>query len=185
MATTPPNVGTQYLANVNALSANVGTVYGATAGSAVNFPVAPTIAGTAISQATITAPTASAGNLTNLTSSNVSIPYQNLVVQGNNYAIYRIHASATPTNMALTTFTVPLPGRTTTLGNTDAGFQFYVWSGSATAPSICPSFNVTPSGTNALITFYPNATAATAGNAPASQTPDAHTIYITVDYRQV
>lgn len=183
MATTPPNVGNVFLANVNTGSANIGTLYGATAGAAVNFPVAPQIAGTAISQSTVTAPTGAAGNLSNVTSGNISIPYQNLVTQGGNSAIYRIHATVTPTAMSLTSFTVPLPGRTATLGNTDAGFQFYAWTGTATAPSNCPSFNVTPSGTNALITFYPNATAATANT--SSPTPDAHTIYLTADYKQV
>jgi len=180
---TPANVGNVFYANVNTGSANVGTLNGPTAGTAVNFPIAPTIAGTAISSATTTTPTGSAGNLNNLTSANVSLPYQNLMVQGNSSAVYRVHATATPTTMALTSFSIPLPGRTTTLGNTDAGFQFYAWTGTATAPSSCPSFNVTPSGTNALVTFYPNATAATANT--GSPTPDAHTIYITMDYRQV
>lgn len=181
-ATTPPNVGNAFFANVNTSSANIGTLSGATAGSAVNFAVAPTIAGTTLSQSAVTTPTGAAGNLSNVTSANISIGYQNLMVQGTT-AIYRVHLTATPSAMSLTTFTIPLPGRTTTLGNTDAGFLFYAWTGSATAPSNCPSFNVTPSGTNALVTFYPNATASTANT--SSPTPDTHVINITMDYRQV
>ena len=181
-ATTPPNVGTQYLANINTTSANVTTLNGPTAATAVNFSVAPTIAGTALSTPAVTTPTQTAGNLTNVTSANISLPYQRLIVQGQNDAILRIHATVTPTAMSLTSFTIPLPGRTSSLGNSYAGFLSSAWTGSATAPSNCPSFNVTPSGTNALITFYPNATAATANG--SSPTPDAHNITLTIDYRQ-
>lgn len=143
----------------------------------INFLLAPTVAGVAMSNSVVTSPSVTPGNLTNIASGSISSGRSTLSVNGVK-ARWSVQVTLTPnapsTSQPGCSFTLTLPSRTT--GAAPATIQT-IWSAYSGANMNNSVFStVAPNGANQILVNFP------ATNADASNNVDVHYINIISEY---